>query len=265
VSARAVELRPTIDRRWLDRAAGEDPVVHAYALWDLLQAPDRVRFVSVVDGGTTAGYLLLWLGHPAGTIVHWVGAERFAPMLAGALPPRPFVAVVPPAAREATERARGPGREVELRVMVRAPGASPISPEALGAVRRLARSDAAALSAWAARQTEAGAAEYVLLDPGAVPVWGGFENGRLVGVARAAVRLPRVWIVGGVFVEPSARGQGWGRRVVGAVASAAEADGALAALYVREDRAAAVRLYESLGFGRGATRWWIDLGTGIEP
>ena len=261
----SVEIRPTIDRSWLEEAARVDPIAHAYATWDLARAPDRVRFISALDGGRTVGYLLVWLGDPAAVVVHWVGTGAATRALAGALPPRPFTGVIPPSARVWVEEARGPIVEREIRLLERPRGSGPIAPELPSGVRRLGRDDRATIASWAEQQHDPLVAEYPSLDPDADPAWAAFDHGRPVGVARAGVRLPSVWIVGGVYVEPAARGVGWGRKLMMAAIGAAEAAGARAALYVRADRAPALRLYGALGFRPIDRRLWIDAGTGRAP
>jgi GNAT superfamily N-acetyltransferase len=264
VTGRTVELRPTIDRAWLERAAARDPLSHAFALWDLAQNPDRIRFFSAVEGETTLGYLLVWLGHPSATVVHWVGGGAESG-LADLLPPRPLVAIVPNEVRNAVEAARGPARAHGLRAMVRMESPSAALSEPLREVRRLSREDVLSLATWALRQNDPVVADYPFLDPEAEPTWGAFEGRDLVGVVRAEVRLPQLWILGGVFVHPSARGRGWGRSLVAAALAEGERSGARVALYVREDRAEALRLYESLGFRSASQRTWLDLGAGLAP
>ena len=259
-----VELRPTIDRAWLEREAVRDPLAHAFALWDLEQNPDRIRFFSAVQDDTTLGYLLVWLGHPSATVVHWVGGGAETGLV-GLLPPRPLVAIVSKEVRDAVEVARGPAREHVLRGMLRTQEPSAAAAEPLREVRRLTREDVTALTTWARRQHDPVVADYPFLDPEAEPTWGAFEGRDLVGVVRAEVRLPRLWVLGGVYVHPVARGRGWGRSLVSAALAAGEATGARVALYVREDRAEALQLYESLGFRTAGRRIWLDLGAGLAP
>ena len=219
-----MELRPTIDREWLERAAAKDPFVHAYGLWDLDHVPNRIRFVSALDGPETVGYLLVWLGHPTCTVVHWVGSDPRARVLADALPSRPLVAIVPEMFQDAVVAARGPARPSTLLLLAHEPVAPPRSSPRLArstSVRRLERADHAALVEFAQRQADPVAAEYPGLDPGEDWIWGAFEGRRLLGAVRAAVRLPEVWLVGGVFVDPSARGRGIGQALVDAALASA--------------------------------------------
>jgi len=262
-----MELRPTIDREWLERVAVRDPLAHAYARWDLDHAPNRVRFISALDGDETVGYLLFWLGHPSATVVHWVGTDRRARALAEALPPRPLVAIVPEMFQDAAVAARGPARP--LTVLMLANDLSTQPPESVGParaeVRRLEREDHPALVAFAERQPDPVAAEYPALDPGEEWIWAAFDEGTLVGAVRAAVRLPEVWLLGGVYVEPRLRGRGVGRALVAAALTQAREARTTVGLFVREDRDEARRLYERMGFRPVGRRTWLDLGAGLSP
>lgn len=258
------DLRPTIDRSWLERRAVGEPVAHAYPLWDLDQYPDRIRFVTAFQDDVPVAYFLVWSG-PAGVpVVHWYGEASSATPLARALPDRPLVAIVPPEVRDAVTAARGVGREIPERILWRArgPGAPARSHDA---VRRLRPTDRDGLIELAHQHPDPETGAYPHLDLERELAWGAFLDGRIVGVARAAVRLPREWVLGGVFVVPEFRRRGLGDRLVRSVVEAAEAAGAGIGLFVREDREPALRLYARQGFRPVGRRLWLDLGAGLEP
>jgi ribosomal protein S18 acetylase RimI-like enzyme len=261
----SVELRPTIDRAWLEQEGAHHPLVHAFALWDLERTPDRVRFFMAVAHGTPVGYLLVWLGHPTATVVHWVGTDPAMRGLASLLPPRPLVVIVPNEMRDLVLGARGPAREHTLVQMARTASPTSRASEPSPGVRLLTRADVPELAAWARRQVDPVVAEYPFLDPEADRIWGAFKGNTLVGAVRAEVRLPRVWILGGVYVDSSARGEGWGRALVTTALKAGESTGARVTLYVREDRVEVRQLYESLEFRLVDRRVWLDLGAGLSP
>jgi ribosomal protein S18 acetylase RimI-like enzyme len=263
-----MELRPTIDREWLERAAARDPFGHAYARWDLDHAPYRVRFISALDGDDTVGYLLVWLGHPAATVVHWVGADPRARALVDALPARPLILIVPEMFQNAAVSARGAARPFTILLLANltlSERATPTPPPTGIVVRRLERTDTPNLVAFARRQTDPVAGEYPTLDPGDEWVWGAFDHGTLVGAIRAAVRLPEVWLLGGVIVDPAFRQRGIGQALVGAALAAAREARTKVGLYVREDRVEAQHLYERMGFRPIGRRTWLDFGAGVSP
>jgi ribosomal protein S18 acetylase RimI-like enzyme len=259
------DLHPTIDREWLEQAAEREPIEHAYTLWDLDRYADRVRIVSAMRDGRTVGYLLVWAGLPGTSIVQWHAGEPGLERLADALPARPLVAIVPPEARAAVLAVRGPAREFPERMMLRPREPLVRGPGAASSVRPLRSADRAELWAWARSQPDPQTAEYPGLDPAVDAIWGAYDRGRLVGAARAAVQLPREWIVAGVYVEPGVRRRGFGAALVASIVTTALDRGARTGLYVRDDRPEAWRLYERLGFRTIARRWWLDLGADLAP
>lgn len=265
MSPEAATLRPTIDRVWLEQAAAEDPITHALALWDLDHYPDRVQFVSAVRGETTLGYLLVWLGHPQVPIVHWVGVREDARVLTGGLPARPLVAIVPEEVGPDVARVRGPVTAYPLLLLSIEREAVPTATTTPEGIRRLTRGDRPALVALASRRGDLVVSEYSSLDPEAETVWGFFEGGRLRALARAVVRRPSVWIIGGVYVDPSARGRGLGVAIVQAAIQAGVREARTVALFVRADRPAARAVYERAGFRPLGRRVWLDAGADLEP
>lgn len=251
-----------VDPVWLDRLYAADPAAHALAVWDRLAWPETVAFRTLLEDGKPVAYLLLWNGLPHCPVVHWMGdAEDPAPLLA-ALPPRPLLAIVPPSLEAAVTAARGPSTAYPLRLRARAAGPPP---PGLRPTRRLTPSDQPWLRALAEADRSTVTDTYLAIDLAREWVVGGFESGRLVAVARAEVRLPRVWHVSGVSTVPRSRGQGWGRAVVGQLLADAAAVGAETGLFVREDNEPARRLYDALGFGPGVRRVWVDAGADRAP
>jgi GNAT superfamily N-acetyltransferase len=256
----SLELRPTIDRAWLEAAAAADPVTHAYALWDLDRMPDQVRFVSVLRDGEMLGYLLIWQPLRRPPVVHWLAPPL--PELTSSLPPRPLIFVGPEAVRPYVHQARGPCVDYTVLVLTAPMGARP-PPTPLDAhVRRLGREHVADLDGIVRSSNDAMVQGYAGLDPGSEVIFGAFEERQLVGLALASVRRPTVWIVSGVFVHPAHRNRGWAGAVTRAVMAEAASHGAPTALFVREDRAPARAVYQRLGFHEVARRAWLDCGTG---
>jgi ribosomal protein S18 acetylase RimI-like enzyme len=107
-------------------------------------------------------------------------------------------------------------------------------------------------------------AAYARLDPDVAPVWGAFDGQRLVGVAHPSVTLPFAWVIAGVYTRPEYRGRGVAQAVTAGVCRAAEAAGAVATLFVREENAPALRAYEKLGFSSvGRKLWYEQLGSAV--
>ncbi|MGI0131514.1 MAG: GNAT family N-acetyltransferase [Thermoplasmata archaeon] len=258
------EVVEGIDRAWLERAARADPVAHAFAVYDILYAPERVRFVSLREDGTTTAYLLLWYGGPV-PVVHWVGLPPTWPRLLSGVPGRPLLAIVPTAVAGPLRERLGPGETYPIEVLARPPHRPPPAPVDPARVRPLERSQTSLLRALCDDEPELAASAYRTIDVGAEPVWGAFDGDRLVGVARTAVALPTVWMIGGVFTRPSVRRRGFGHELTAAVTRAAIAAGALPALGVRTDNRPARRIYDRLGFAPVDHRIWLDAGAHLAP
>lgn len=247
-------LAEGIDRSWLERQAQSDPVAHAWALWDIDHEPGRFRFVSRLRQGATVGYLLIWY---AGDVprAHWISDELDDGLLALGLPLPPVLAYVPERVASAVQERLGARRSTPMDVLV-CSGRTVTPPDPR--VRRLSPADSAVLSEFLATHPDTELGGFDPQDLDHRPAWGAFEAGRLVAVARAAVRLPAVWIVTGVFTDPAHRGRGLGREVTTAVTTAALAAGARAALYVRADNAPAKTIYREIGYEPVGRRVLID-------
>lgn len=243
-----------IDRAWLEAEARRDPVSHAWAMWDIDHEAGRYRFVSLLRGGRTVGYLLNWY---AGGVprAHWISTDPTDGLLALGLPLPPVIAIVPDRVADAVRGRFRTTQSLALDVLV-CTGRTLTPPDPR--VRRLHAGDAPALAEMAARNPELEREGYLPLDLERLPVWGAFEADRLVAIARIAVQLPAIWIVTGVFTEPPFRGRGLGREVTAMATEAALAAGARAMLYVRADNAAAQTIYREIGYERVDRRTWID-------
>jgi ribosomal protein S18 acetylase RimI-like enzyme len=243
-----------IDRQWLEQQSRVDPVAHAWATWDLDHEPGRFRIVSLVRAARTVGYLLIWYAGGAPR-AHWVSPDPSDGMLALALPLPPVIAIVPERVAPAVAERLGSPQSYPLDVLVCA-GRTLTPPDPR--VRRLHSSDGPALAAMIARNPGEETAGYTAPGLDHASVWGAFEADRLVAVARIAVQLPSVWIITGVYTDPTYRGRGLGREVTAAATAGALAAGARAALYVRADNAAAQTIYREVGFEWIDRRIWID-------
>lgn len=255
---------PGIDGQWLAAAGRLDPSTHAYAMYDLAFEPENARFVTLKEDGHSRAYLLIWQGSRGGPVVHWVGDGPGSERLADELPERPMIAVVPESVAPLVLARRAPAPSYSVLLMERRPEEGPVADEA-ASVRALSAEDAPALRRLSEEYPSFLTNQYRRMDLTRSRVWGCFEAGRLVGVARTPVVLPSVWVIGGIFTVPSARGRGVGRAVTAAVTRAALHTRARAALFVREDNAPARRVYDRLGFHTVGRRVWVDAGVGSEP
>ena len=249
---------PGIDGPWLDRISRQDPVEHAWAVWDRANFPDRVEFRTLYEQGHPSAYLLLWHGSPKLTVVHWVGTAQDPGPLLEALPARPMIGWLPEEVAASVAAARAPATVVPVLRLV-FPADAPVPPPPSSGARRLTPGDRPQMVDLARRfPDDAMASAYANADPSYAPIFGTFEGPSIVSIARAQVALPRVWIVGGVFTTPERRGRHLATDVTRVAVRAALAAGAIPALYVREDNAPARRIYEGLGFQPTARRSMVE-------
>jgi ribosomal protein S18 acetylase RimI-like enzyme len=202
-------------------------------------------------------YLLLWYGDPSAPVVHWVGQSSGDLELVREIPPTTQVAVVPERVAWAVLKHRH-AHQSEPLLTLAWEGARPPRAPAGSSVRRLDGDDHAEVVVFVRRFFDRLTTPYATVDLDRETVWGAFDGDRLAGLARAPVRLPAVWVIGGIFVAPPSRRRGHGRSLTRAAIAAASSTGAKPALYVREPNTGARRLYEELGFRAVDRKVWID-------
>lgn len=248
----------------LEQLHRRDPAIHAFAAWDAAAEPGRVHFVECQERGVHRAYLLVWLGDPALPYVHWVGSATPGALLAERLPPRPLIVLAPPEAEAAVVAARGPGQSQAIWLMQR-PRTLPLDGRPGRPVaRRLVPADLPEVHGLADRNPASFAEGYRGADLQRARVFGVFDDRRLVALGRTQAEPPEVWVAGGIFTEPAARGRGAGTAVTAGLIAAAAAHEADLALYVRADNAPALSVYATLGFRRVVERRWIRLGADRE-
>ncbi|MCI4364109.1 MAG: GNAT family N-acetyltransferase [Thermoplasmata archaeon] len=244
-----------LDPGWLASLAEDSPLLHAWAVWDTERFPERVSFRILERDGAPVGYFLLWNGTPGHLVLHWVAPVTDIGPLLDALPEPPFIAVVPDELAPEVLARRGPGRARGLQLRrCEAPVASE------GGARQLHLGDTPALERFCARSEESLVKGYRGLDIAREVVAGSFEGPELAAVARAQVRLPRVWLLTGVVTAPEFRGRGHGRSVTALLTHLAQQRGALPGLYVQDGNAPAEAVYTRLGYRTMAHRMWVELG-----
>jgi ribosomal protein S18 acetylase RimI-like enzyme len=250
-----------LDLDWLTAEAARDPFSHAYALWDAIHAPESTRFVRWDGPDGRRSYLLLWYGHPSSPVAHWVGRDAGDVDLVRSIPDAASVAIVPERVASLVLRRRRGSLAEPLLALVWAGNRPPSPPRGVD-VRRLDPDDRPEVADFVRRFPDRLTQPYEALDLAREVAWGAYEGARLVGLARAPVRLEALWVIGGIFVSPMVRRRGHGRALTLAAMAAAVTSGARPGLYVRESNTAARQLYEALGFHRVDRRIWIDLATG---
>jgi ribosomal protein S18 acetylase RimI-like enzyme len=97
------------------------------------------------------------------------------------------------------------------------------------------------------------------------PVFGVFDDGRLVSVASVTASLPDVGVIMGVETQRDFRRKGYGSAVVSAATREALRRSKSCVLWVASRNTEALGLYRRLGFRKIGEEMWLDFGTGLTP
>jgi len=249
-------------RRLTDRAAiraflGRDRALAAYALGDLDDAFwPQSAFFGAERGGALAAVALCYAGLDPAVLTVFGTVEGAAAIFAQTALPDDVYYLLPPE-MEALLRARygTPGMHREWRMVLDPAASAPIPADGAARILPEQAGELAALYRHAAAPGE----EVVAFSPWQIAhgvFFGVWEGGRLIATAGTHVWSPAegVAAVGNVFTHPAARGRGHASRCSAAVVRAALTAGiATVVLNVRQDNAAAIRVYERLGFRPYAT------------
>ena len=90
-------------------------------------------------------------------------------------------------------------------------------------------------------------------------------NGELVSYAGSFIQLPQVWMIGGVYTQPTRRNKGYATLATSAITEEALRNAEAAALFVRLDNYPAIGVYEKIGYRKIGEKVWVDVGTGLRP
>lgn len=98
-----------------------------------------------------------------------------------------------------------------------------------------------------------------------MPLYGVFLGDELVSYAGSFIQLPQVWMIGGVYTAPEHRNKGYATYATSTVTEQALKKADAAALFVRSDNDAAIKVYKRIGYKEIGEKVWVDVGTGLKP
>jgi predicted GNAT family acetyltransferase len=90
-------------------------------------------------------------------------------------------------------------------------------------------------------------------------VAGIYFSDELLAVGSTMVRLPEIWVLVGIETASAERGRGYGTALTSFLTASALDEVDRVSLTVRKDNAAAIRVYEKLGYQVREDRVWIDV------
>jgi ribosomal protein S18 acetylase RimI-like enzyme len=245
----------------------KDPARHAFALYDLIREPENTTlFIATGANGAVAGYLLIYKTTRYLSIIldstRDVAEEllRFAPREKGILfIPSDLLSIVK--ANVSSTRIYVEDQMSLTREKSNLPPST--------AARRLTGDDAKMVAELYTSGDLGGSRDADIsatqkrLERGFF--FGVEVDGRIVSVAGTLAVMPEVSVIGGVFTHPRYRGMGLAKTVTAAVAHHLFGISNLITLYVRSDNKSAISAYRSLGFEKTGERFWVDMGTGLQP
>jgi predicted GNAT family acetyltransferase len=255
----AVELSKDRYPEWID-ALRPMAAEHAWILQDLVEWPEEARVVVPHAAAMPGEGYLLGSSHPGsqGTRTVVLSGE---PMVVEDLV-RASAVQAPFVVRETSaDLAEVIERHYED-VTVHAQQRMDVTRDTFQAAdtldaRQLAEWDVDSLLAFydAPRQAVEGYSEWIAN----AFVAGIYFADELLAVGSTMVRLPEIWVLVGIETAPDERGRGYGTAVTSFLTGAGLAEVERVSLTVRKDNAAAIRVYEKLGYQVRDDRVWIDV------
>jgi predicted GNAT family acetyltransferase len=97
------------------------------------------------------------------------------------------------------------------------------------------------------------------------PIFGAFDDGKLVAVASLSAFLPDMAVIMAVETQKESRRKGYGGAVVSAAVREALSRSKACSLWVASENMGAIPLYRKLGFKKLGEALWADIGTGQHP
>jgi RimJ/RimL family protein N-acetyltransferase len=95
--------------------------------------------------------------------------------------------------------------------------------------------------------------------------YGVFIDDKLISCASSYLKLPQIWLIGGVYTDPEHRDRGYATLVTSTITKEALENAESSALFVRSDNHPAIRAYEKIGYRKIGEKLWVDVGTGLKP
>jgi ribosomal protein S18 acetylase RimI-like enzyme len=242
-----------------------DVVKHAFAFNDIQYEPERTTMYATFENGSLKGYILIYTAMDFQSVVLEC-EENLAAKLIDYAPENHFIIHTSPDMLTII-RSRFPRAKhyLENWMLVKKGEASFFKSEL---ARRLCTEDDAARLAHLLSTREdrpSGTVKKYMDLISKMPVYGVFMNDELVSYAGSFIQLPQVWMIGGVYTHPNHRNKGYSTLATSAVTQEALKSSETAALFVRSDNYAAIRVYEKIGYRKIGDKLWVDVGTGQKP
>jgi GNAT superfamily N-acetyltransferase len=253
------------NKQQLINSIRQDVIKHVFAFYDIQHAAEHTTTHAAFENSQLKGYVLIYTAtEPQSVILEC--EERLAETLLEFAPSDHFIMHAPVNLLSAAKK-KFPNSEhyVENWMLVKKGEANLFKSKY---VRRLRTGDDASKLANLTRSRQdrsPGSLKKYVDWLSKMPIYGVFEKEQLVSYAGSFLQLPQVWMIGGVFTHPEHRNRGFATLAASAVTAEALKTADAAALFVRSDNYAAIKVYEKIGYRKIGEKLWIDVGTGLKP
>lgn len=252
------------NRQWIVENLKEDLVRNVFAFYDLQYDPQHSIMYVAVENGRLKGYILIYTALEFPSVILESDVET-ADMLVGHAPANHFIMHAMPNLLATIEGRFPNARHYDENWMLVKKGQARFFKS--NDVRRLNVADGSRLASLLStrrdrpRANDKHYADSIRL----MPMYGVFMNGELVSFAGSFIQTPEIWMIGGVYTNPSCRNMGYATLATSAVTEEALTRSDQAALFVRSDNYSAIVAYEKIGYRKIGERLWVDVGTGMKP
>jgi RimJ/RimL family protein N-acetyltransferase len=242
-----------------------DVIKHVFAFYDIQRDPEHTTIHAAFENSDLRGYILLYTATDVPSVILECG-EKIAEALIAYAPKSPFVFHTSPNLLPIVKKKFPDAKSyIENWMLARKENVKFISSKL---VRRLrTRKDAAMFAELVLNRKDRpkrNLKRYVDWIT-KMPIYGVFKEDELVSYAGSFIQTPQIWMIGGVYTDPVHRNKGYALLATSAVTQEALKKAEIAALFVRSDNYAAIRVYEKIGFRKIGKKLWVDVGTGLKP
>jgi RimJ/RimL family protein N-acetyltransferase len=243
----------------------QDVIKHVFAFYDIQHDPEHTSVYAAFKDEKLTGYILTYTATDVPSVI-LEGESDAASQLIEFAPQNQFVIHAPLSLLPIIKRKFTSAKHyVEDWMLVRKDEANLTKSEL---VRKLStEEDASMLTELLSTRKDRPerALEKYLRWISTLPLYGVFVNGKLVSYAGSFIQLPQVWMIGGVYTQPTRRNKGYATLATSAITEEALRNAEAAALFVRSDNYPAIGVYEKIGYRKIGEKVWVDVGTGLRP
>jgi len=240
-----------------------DPLINAYAIWDLRFMRHRSKFFVCTLDGKLEGLLLDYFGHTDAHFIWLWGEENAVKRLLDIPLADKIIFHVFPEFEKIISRKFTITAKYPVDFMLLRKGEERLCQK--HEIKPLTLQDAvsfAKLRKEFPSDEEVENAKSFLSDH---YFYGIFKNDELTSVASVQVKLPEIWILGGFFTKPEERNKGCATSLASFLVKEAFKETNCVGLYVRADNRPAKRVYEKVGFKVHKRMYWLEHGIDLAP